>query len=53
MVLKHQSESMVRTLTASVADMVEVRGSAHCNPESVYLNSIIVANPILIIQAIV
>lgn len=47
------SESMVRTLTAWVADMLKVRGKAHCNPESTHINKITVANPIIIMQTIV
>lgn len=42
------SESTVRALTAQVADMLKVKGRAHCNPESTHLNTILVANAILI-----
>lgn len=42
-----------RTLTAWVADMLKVRGRAHCNQESTYLIKIVVANPIIILEAIV
>lgn len=48
------SELMARTLTAWVADMLQVRGRrARCNPESIHLNRIIVANSIIITQAVI
>lgn len=47
------SEPMVRRLTGRVANMLKVRGRVLCNPESARLNRIIVANAIIIIQAIV
>ena len=47
------SEPMVRRLTRRVANMLKVRGRVPCNPEIARLNRIIVANAIIIIQAIV
>ena len=47
------SESMMRRLNAWVADMLKVRERACCNPESTHLSRSIVANSIIIIQAIV
>ena len=41
------------SLTAWVAEMLKVRGRTCCNPESIHLNRIRVANSIIIIQAIV
>lgn len=47
------SQLMARTLTAWLADMLKSRGRAPCNPESTYLIRIIIANSIIITQAIV
>ena len=52
-VILKTSKSMVEIYTAWVADVLKVRGRAFCNLEIAHLNRVIVANPIIIIQAIV
>ena len=47
------SESIVRTLTAWVTDMLKVRSRMHCNQENIHLNKIIGMSLIIIIQPII